>query len=167
VLLKVHRFFELCDLSGLNLTLRQDSTIWEEVYARLSYQPVAYLSSVIDYQLKYQQGHGGEWNDFSCIIYADNKPIALWPILISKKDGEVNLSSQGKTLLPPIFVKDCPHKIVKVITALALKLIDKIINEIGLGKLSTAPAFDGSQKLSYWHKAFMLRGAKCFVEHDL
>lgn len=167
MLLKVDRFVELCELSGLNVTLRRDSTIWDGIYASLSYQSVRYISSVIDYDLAYQQGHGGQWCDFSCVISVANKPIALWPISISKKGDNVDLSSQGKRLLPPIFVKNCSYKIVKVITASALKLIDKIIDEIGLGRLSTAPAFDGSQKLSYWHKAFMLRGAKCFVQHDL
>ena len=83
-------FIELCENSGLKVVMRHNSSLWEAVYERLPYQSISYLSSTIDYQLEYQRGHGGNWDDFSCVIFSDkNKPpIALWPITISFKDEE-------------------------------------------------------------------------------
>jgi len=166
-LLLPDRFFELCELSGLNVALLQGSTLWKNVYAQLDYQPVPYLLSSIDYQLEYQRGLEGSWNDFSCVIFSDKSPVALWPITISKKDGSVNLNSQGRELLPPIFIKDCPRKTIKVINASVQKLIGLLSNEIGTKKVISAPVFDGSLALTNWHSLSMKCGAKCHVRHDL
>ncbi len=160
-------FIKLCELSGLDIILRHDSLIWEAVYEHLLYQSTSYLSSTIDYQLEYQKGHGGDWNDFSCVIFSDKKAVALWPITISMKDGAVNLSSQGRELLPPIFVEDCPNKTKKSVSKLALDLINFVSDEIGLQKLISAPAFDGSQALNNWHALLMTSGAECYVQHNL
>lgn len=160
-------FIELCENSGLKVVLRQDSSLWDAVYARLSYQSIAYLTSTIEYQLEYQRYHGGNWDDFSCVIFSDKTPIALWPITIAVKDEVVNVSSQGRELLPPIFVEDCPIKTKKSVSKSALDLIDLLSDEIGLKKLISASVFDGSQALLNWHALLMKSGAECYVKHNL
>jgi hypothetical protein len=52
-------------------------TQWDATLEKMTYIPVAYTNASIDYQLAYQQGHGGEWWDISMIVYWDNKPITL------------------------------------------------------------------------------------------
>ena len=165
--MKADHFVKLCERSGLTVVLRQDSSLWAAVYERLPYQSISYLSSVIDYQLEYQRGHGGSWDDFSCVIFSNKTPIALWPITISVKDKAVNLSSYGRELLPPIFVKDCPNKTKKSVSKSALELINLVSDEIGLHKLISASVFDGSQALSIWHSLLMKGGAECNVQHNL
>lgn len=167
MLLNANYFIELCENSGLKIVLRQNSSLWEAVYERLPYQSISYLSSMIDYHLEYQRGHGGNWNDFSCVIFSDKTPIALWPITISVKDEAVHLSSQGRELLPPIFVEDCANKTKKSVSKSALDLIDHVSYEIGLQKLNSASVFDGSQALSVWHAFLMKRGAECHIKHNL
>lgn len=160
-------FLKLCENYGLNVVLRQDSSLWDVVYALLPYQSTEYLSSMLDYQLEYQKGHGGNWDDISCLIYSDKKPVALWPITISVKDGAANLSSQGRSLLPPVFVKDCSHRTKKSISKSALDLVDLISNEIGLKKIISTSAFDGTQALNHWHALLMTSGAECYAQHNL
>jgi len=169
VRLNADHFIKLCENAGLNVVLRQDSSSWQAVCERLQYQSTSYLSSTIDYELEYQKGHGGHWDDFSCLIFSDkNKsPIALWPISISVKDGTVNLSSQGRKLLPPTFVEDCPDKTKKSVSKSALNLINLIADEIGLQKLISASLFEGSQTLNNWHALLMKNGAECYVQHNL
>jgi FemAB family protein len=166
-MLKNDRFIELCKLAGLNIVMRQESTLWEEVYARLPYQSSFYSESNINYQLAYQRGQGGNWEDFSCIIFLDKKPISLWPVTISNKNSEVNLTSQGRELLPPIFIKDCTRKVMKAINSLALKISKEISFKIGLQKLISAPAFDGLNTLNNWHTLLMMSGAECHSQHNL
>jgi FemAB family protein len=165
--LNADHFIKLCKLAGLNVVLRKDSLIWEAVYERLPYHSIDYLSSINDYQLEYQRGHGGEWDDFSCVILSDKNPVALWPITISVKDGVANLSSQGRGLLPPIFVEDCSHKTQKSVTRTALNLIDLLSDEIGLQKLISSSSFDGSHAFNNWHTFLMMGGAECYVQHNL
>ena len=160
-------FIRLCKRAGLSIVLRQDSSLWELVYGRVPYQSTLYLSSMIDYQLEYQQGHGGYWEDFSCVIFSDKKPVALWPITFSLKDEVVNLSSQGRELLPPIFVDDCPNKTKKSVIRSAVNLIDVISDEISLQIVTTVSVFDGSQGLDNWHALWMKSGAESLVQHNL
>lgn len=162
-----NHFIKLCKISGLNVVLRQDSSLWEAVFERLPYESTSYLSSTIDYQLEYQRGHGGNWDDFSCVIFWGKNPIALWPITISVKDEVVNLSSQGRKLLPPIFVEDSPNKTKKSVSKSVLDLINFVSDEIGLQKLESSSAFDGSQSLNDWHALLMMSGAECSVQHSL
>jgi len=167
MLLNADHFIKSCKLSGLNVVLRQDSSIWKAVYERLSYQSTAYHSSMIDYQLEYQRGHGGEWDDFSCVIFSDRNPVALWPITISVKDEVVNLSSQGRDLLPPIFVEDCSNKTQKSVSRSALNLINLLSDELGLQKIISSSPFDGFHELNNWHTLLMTYGAECYVQHNL
>lgn len=165
--METERFLELCELSCLNVVLRQDRSLWRVVHDRCLYQSTSYLSSTIDYFLEYHRSNGGEWSDLSCVLYSDKNPVALWPITISLKDELVNLSSQGRELLPPIFTADCPNKTKKVISASALKLVELLCYETGLKRLVTTPAFDGSFVLSHWHSLLMKRGAYCQTSHNL
>ena len=170
-MLKSDEFIKLCEEVGLNVVLRKKSNdtsiLWEDVFVNLSYQSVFYLGSSIEYYLAYERGHGWSCEDFSCIIFWDKKPISLWPVTVSNKDGAVNFTSQGRDLLPPIFVKACSHKLMKNISILVFRIVEKVLHHIGINKLISAPAFDGSNALKNWHTLLMKNGAKCYLRHNL
>lgn len=83
------------------------------------------------------------------------------------KDGVSNFSSQGREILPPVFIKDCPRKTIKTISASALKMVELICNEIGLQGFTSTSVFDGSFALNNWHALLMRQGATCNVRHHL
>lgn len=101
------------------------------------------------------------------MIFSDRHPVALWPITISLNDGVANLSSQGRALLPPVFVEDCLHKTKRSVSKSALDLIDLVSDKVGLQNLLSESVFDGSQALNNWHTLLMASGAECRVRHNV
>jgi len=158
---------KLFDELRIDAVPREDSLLWLETYDCMAYQSVQYLSSSIDYQLAYQQGHGGEWQDISCVIYSDKRPVALWPLTLSQRDGTADLSSQGRPVLPPAFVEGCPAKTRKRVTASCLKLANQLAKELGLKSWISASQFEAKYALSHWHLMAMNGGATCEVRHEI
>jgi len=122
----------------------------------------------INYQLAYQQGHGGEWWDISLIVFWDNKPSALWPLSFSIKDAKSSLSSHGLPVMLPHFCsvlrrnlkKSALRKIVWILLKLSLRLPRLILGQ-------SAESFSESMGLSNWHAEAMARDAMCVVFHEL
>ena len=140
---------------------------WDATLEKLTYIPVAYTNASIDYQLAYQQGHGGEWWDISMIVYWDSKPSALWPLSFSVKEGKGNLSSHGLPVIPPQVAPACPVTSRKRIAKSCLDVAEAIAKAAGLGVWSSAESFSESIGLSDWHAEAMARDAECAVRHDL
>ena len=141
--------------------------LWEETFNKLAYKPVLYLNSSLDYQLAYQSGHGGDWHDMSLIIYWDNKPVALWPLSYSFKDGQSKLTSQGLPVLPPVFAADCPAISRKRIIKSCQDMVNAIVVEAEMGSWVSGESFDESIGMSNWHIESMMRGASCQLRHEL
>ena len=141
--------------------------LWGEVYGSLAYQSVSYAEEVLDYQLAYQQGHGGSWQDISLIIYGDKKPIALWPLSFSIKEGRSMLSSQGLPVLPPVFVENFPPISRKRIIKACQNLANAIAVNAKLDFWESRESFEASLGLSDWHTEAMVRNAVCRLRHEL
>ncbi|NOT95781.1 MAG: FemAB family protein [Nitrospira sp.] len=142
-------------------------TRWDAALEQLPYIPVAYTNASIDYQLAYQQGHGGEWWDISMIVFWDNRPSAVWPLSFSLKDGKGNLSSHGLPVITPQVVPACAVSSRKRIAKGCLDLADAIAKAAGLNVWSSAEPFSESTGLGEWHIDAMARDADCAVRHDL
>ena len=140
---------------------------WDATLAQLSYISVTYTHASIDYQLAYQQGHGGEWWDLSMIVFWDNKPSAVWPLSFSLKEGKGHLSSHGLPVVPPQVVPACVVSSRKRIGKGCLDLADAIAKAAELGEWSSAESFSESIGLSDWHTDAMARDAGCAVRHDM
>ena len=139
---------------------------WDQVYQRLPFQPVSLLNSSIDYQLEYQQGVG-TWLDLSLVILSDNKGVAIWPLSLSNHDGTVSLSSQGRHIIPPAFIGNCPNKTRKRIVAACLDFVDQIAKLCGIDSVKSRSSFVYEQQFDIWHLSAMERGAECEVRHGL
>lgn len=140
---------------------------WDSALEEMTYIPVAYTNASIDYQLAYQQGHGGEWWDISMMVFWDNKPSAVWPLSFSLKNGKGSLSSHGLPVIPPQVTPGCAVTSRKRIARSCLDLADAIAKAAQLGAWSSAESFSESMGLSDWHIESMTRDAACAVRHDL
>lgn len=154
--------------SDLDVVFRvDDSALWAETYNRLPFRPANYLASALDYQLAYQRGHGGEWQELSCVLRANNKSVAIWPLSIAERDGVASLSSQGLPLMPPLFVSECPALTRKKFTADCLRIADRLAARLNLTEWCSAPAFANRAAIDDWQLAAMGQGARCSVRHEL
>lgn len=141
--------------------------LWGKTFARLSYKPVSYSNASLDYQLAYQQGHGGSWQDISHIIFWDNEPVALWPLSISTNDGQSMLTSQGLAVLPPIFVVGCPVISRKRIIKSCLNIANAISTCANITSWESGESFVDTLGMSDWHIEAMARGSVCYLRHEL
>lgn len=140
---------------------------WNAILEKISYIPVSHTNASIDYQLAYQQGHGGEWWDISLIVYWDGKPSALWPLSFSIKDGKSNLSSHGLPVMSPRFVVSCPEISRKRIAKSCLDIAKAITKAASINKWVSGESFSESIGMSDWHAEAMARDAECAVSHEL
>jgi len=159
---------QLAILNGLSVSLRiEKPNIWEEVLVRSSYVPVTYTSSSIDFQLAYQQGHGGEWQDISIVIDWNGNPVAVWPLSLAIRDGHTFLSSHGLPVHPPLFAEDCLVVSRKRITKICINIADTIAIKTGVSIWESTESFADKDGFSDWHIESMSRDASCSVTHDL
>jgi len=154
--------------SGLSLRTRVDSKeLWDETFSRLSYKSVAYTNASLDYQLAYQTGHGGNWQDISLIIFGDNKPEAIWPLSVSIKEGVAQLTSQGLPVLPPLFIAESPLITRKRIIKACLILANNIAIIRKISTWESGESFSNSIGMSEWHVQSMARDSLCHLVHEL
>ncbi|MEI7707612.1 MAG: FemAB family protein [Chlorobium sp.] len=141
--------------------------LWDQTFNSLPYKSVAYSNTSLDYQLAYQQGHGGSWFDFSSVIYSDNKPVALWPLTISIKDNAARLTSQGSPVLAPVFLADCPAVSRKRIIKICIELANALAIAYKISEWESGESFSRSIGMSEWHIQSMGRDSLCHVFHEL
>lgn len=141
--------------------------VWSEVFDGLSYNPVGYANSSLDYQSAYQRGHGGVWTDLSLIAYWNNKPIAIWPLSYSVKNGESKLSSQGQPVMPPLFSDECPLVTRKRIVKSFLEIANALAINTDKDTWESSESFRNSLGMSEWHIESMGLGADCGIRHEL
>lgn len=154
--------------SDLDIVFRvDDPVLWAATCERLSFRPVNYLASALDYQLAYQRGHGGEWQDVSCVLLSNRKAVAVWPLTVAERNGVAMLSSQGLPVMPPLFVAECPALTCKKYTADCLRIAELLAVRIGVPKWRSASVCVEHGGISDWQLAAMGRGASCDVRHEL
>ncbi len=155
-------------INGFVPVLRsQNEVTWNNVLLHCSYVPVTYTNSSIDFQFRYQQGHGGVWNDISIIINWDNKPVALWPLSLSKNHGVYRLSSHGLPVLPPLFASYCSNKVRQRVINYCLELAQMLGEKTGIATWESAESFLDMVGLSPWHIISRGHGATCTTTVDL
>ncbi len=167
-MLQIENIKQLAASYGLTVNTRiENHDAWMDTLSRCSYLPVMYTNSSIDFQLAYQRGHGGDWNDLSLIIYWDNKSVAVWPFSLAKKDGNSILNSHGLAMLPPLFSANCPISCRKRINKSCLDLSNAIATIEGIRSWESGESFNDTNGLSDWHTESMTRHATCIICHEL
>lgn len=144
-------------------------SLWNDETSSFKFMPIDYLNSNIEYQNEYNNQNYDEIYDCSCVLFSDNKPIALWPITVANKN-EVNFlisPSQYTYILPPIFNTNCPKKTSKRIYKQAYSALNKISSANNIKEWHTSTSYMGLTGLDDWHLLCMKNGASCSVIHNL
>jgi FemAB family protein len=154
----------------MNITLRlSDRVLWERTLELAAYVPAAYSSTWIDYQLAYQVGNGGDWQDLSCVIYLDNRPCGVWPISISRREGSYSITSHGLRLLPPIFINSLSPRSCKALIKSSLDFLRELCCKFEIQTCESADPFRNvpNPGLSEWYRSSKQQGATTAVLHEL
>lgn len=146
---------------------RTDSVRWNDTLAKLAFTPVAYNQYEIDYQLAYQRGLGIACQDLSLILYHDNRPCGVWPLSYALHNGQALLTSYGRPLLPPLFVKGLADKSKKTLIKSCLDFVEAMCREMDISRCQSAESFGDEIGLSDWHVQVMQRGAAVSTRHEL
>jgi FemAB family protein len=166
--MQIHKWQASLDEVGLNYVFRiEQPEVWNNTYDRLAFRPTSYLASVLDYQLAYQRGHGGDWIDVSCVLYWNSKAVAIWPLTFSNRDGVAGVSSQGLPVLTPLFVADCPRNIKKKYSKQCFQLVNNYASFLGISDWQSAAVFADCCEITDWHKESMNYGGQAVVRHEL
>jgi FemAB family protein len=154
--------------SGLDVVFRIDDPVaWEMAYDRLAFRPTSYMASSLDYQLAYQRGHGGDWQDASCILLCNQKAVAIWPVSLAELEGAGVLSAQGLPIMPPLFVADCPVPTRKKYTTACMRIASHLAARLGLNEWRSSLALVEYANIDDWQLAAVRNGARCVVRHEL
>ncbi len=155
-------------LIGESVALRATAPeLWTETLARCSYIPVFYTAQSLDYQMAYQVGHGGKWQDLSLVIFWNNQPCALWPLSCAEREGKRFFNAHGLPTLSPLFCASVPEVACKRLTKGCLDVAEHLAREMGMEEWESTELFSDNIGLSPWHSELMRRGASCRVRHDL
>ena len=140
---------------------------WNATLDLIPYAPVYYTNTSIDYQIAYQQGHGGSWQDISVLLYWDHKPVAIWPISISSKGTITEFSSHGLAVLPPLFKKGLATKTVKALVRKCMHFATALARATRIESWHSGESFGNISGLSEWHTITMAAGAVPTLQHEL
>ncbi len=142
---------------------------WDIASEKIAYLPINYSQKAIDYQLRYWNGSGQPTQDLSVILYHEKRPIALWPLILTRSlDDKLRISSNGgNELHPPLFAASLAAKTTKNLTAKCFVTLNQFCkgNQI-LGWQSVSP-FCGETGLSAWHDKAMQFGGRASLKHEL
>lgn len=147
-----------------------NSAGWDETLARLSFVPVAYSQSELNYQLAYLRGGGVECQDISLILYHDSRPCGIWPLCYVFHNGQAVLGSYadyGQLMLPPLFVSGLPDKTKKSITKKCLDFVEVMCRSLHIAQWKSAESYIGEMSLSDWYEQALQRGALASLRHEL
>ena len=103
---------KIIEESGLSAQFRKhEKEDWDKVLKRGSNVPTVYAWHFVDYNTVYFHSFSDSSTDISLILYNDNKPCAVWPLVFNASDKEpiktVN-NQYGGVVVPPLFVDNLP-----------------------------------------------------------
>lgn len=145
--------------------------MWDEVAHELSYWPVGYASSMIDYQHAYLAG-AAAWtvHDLSIVLLNDHRPCGIWPLTLGGPDM-LSLSSQGAPIVQPLFKQQTSERTIKKLVTLCHEWMQTLKAQLPEHKAShmegLGPATD-ADGLSFWYRQALSSGAHVTgVRHEL
>ena len=153
---------------GLSVVLRSaNKKLWEETFEQTAYMPGSYSNMNIDFLMALQTGYGTKVYDLSCIIIWDSKPVGVWPLFLSVKDGSAELNFIDNCVVPPLFRKDSQPTIVKQLIKNCLHLANTFTGISGKTSWKSMESSNYSIGISAWHLQSMSSGAACSVNYEL
>ena len=153
---------------GLSVNFRLDSTeIWDSGCKNLAYFPVDYSSSMIDYQLAYYNGNQIPTADLSMIIFHEKKICGIWPLSIAHQGGYVIIKSNSNNILPPLFLKEIPKRLVRTISSSCIEILKETARHYGIHTMVSQCGFCDNPGISDWHDKLMREGSSIKLKHEI
>jgi FemAB family protein len=147
---------------------KNDNANWNYLEDNCSYFPLAYSKENILYQIEYQESQGGNWYDLSCIIMWGDEIAGAWPITISQDDNlYTRISSQGQSILPPLFSNKINQSARREISSLCFEFIKRICEHYSISGIDFSDPFTNSSSLSEWNFRLSELYPNCEIHHDL
>lgn len=142
---------------------------WDIASEKIAYLPINYSKKAIDYQLRYWNGSGQPTQDLSVILYHEKRPIALWPLILSRSvPDKLKISSNGGAELhPPLFAAGLAAKTTKSLTAKCFAALNQFCTANRIGGWQSASPFSEETGLSAWHDKAMQSGGRASLKHEL
>jgi len=145
-----------------------ENSNWGYLEDNCEYFPAAYSKENILYQIEYQKSQGGNWFDLSCIIMWGNEIAGAWPITISQDDKlETRISSQGQSILPPLFVNKINQSARREITGLCIEFVQSLSRHYSISVIDFSDPYTNSNSLSEWNFQLAELCLNCEIHHDL
>lgn len=153
--------------AGLRFAFRTSSGhLWRQAIGGITYLPVAYSGSMIDYQVAYANGNGLEVFDASMVLLHNERPCAIWPLSLSPS-AEVPIGSNGADVLPPMFCYDLPQQSRKTIVKGCLEFLEEFTLCNGGRSYTSVESARDSIAISSWHVESLQRGSEPVIQYDL
>jgi FemAB family protein len=154
---------------GLNfIYLTGNERIWMDALSKLKYIPTSILPEIINYNFQYANSLYSEAINLSIIIFHNNRPCALWPIIFIITKGEIVTVSHMHEIQSPIFIDGMSTRAVNRLALKCLCVLKKSIKSLDLSSLVTSDSFLGPQPgVSDWHRQCLNLGIIARVKYDL
>ncbi len=124
---------------------------------------IFHLSHTIDYYTAYFSSENAI--NLSFVIYDNNQPIGIMP-LIAHYDGIIwNLKSNGVEIVEPIFIKSLARRVRKKIEKKLINLIYELARQLNIRKCQFVNL--DYVKLSNWYLLWSEQAAEVFSTHHI
>jgi FemAB family protein len=152
---------KIIEESGLKAQFRMhEKENWDDVVKRGGSVPTVYMWHFVDYNTVYFHSFSDSSTDISLILYHDNKPCAVWPLVFDASDKEpiktVN-NQYGGYVVPPLFVDNFPKKSQRSIIKSCLKFLNKLL-ETSRGECWRTSEVSTEGGAGQWHQIALENG---------
>ena len=135
---------------------------WNDVIKRGQNVPFFYMEKEVDYQTVYFNYLSESSLDISLILYHDNSPCGVWPLVFDIEDKEPikSINNQyGGVVLPPLFVKNFQKKSQRKIVKSCIEFLNKLL-DVSDGECwrTNEASLDGN--VSQWYQIALEKGAE-------
>ena len=118
------------DYKDLKILFRNENQkTWDQFLEKIEDAHFYYFSQELNYQNLYQIELGFEDHDLSFIIFYNNEVVSVFGLSILKKKDLYFLGCHGKPVLSPMFQKQCPIQIERLISEICFNLCEKIADK--------------------------------------
>lgn len=152
---------KIIDKSGLIAEFRShDKQSWDLVNKKVEIIPVVYTWHFVDYNTVYFNSFSDSSIDISLIIYNDNMPCAIWPLVFdgSKKEPLKSINNQyGGIVIPPLFIDNFSKKSQRRIIKFCVKFLNLLLEESN-GECWKTNDLSTKGDVGYWHQIILEKG---------
>ena len=133
---------------------------WNIIVERANNVPIAYAWHFVDYNSVYFQSFSESSMDISLILYHDNKPCAVWPLVFdaSNKEPLKTVNNQyGGIVVPPLFVSNFRKKSQRKVIKSCFKFLNNVLAE-SFGECWRTNEVSTNGYVSQWHQIVLENG---------